>query len=110
MTDRNKSHGLNQWSADDGVRADGVPYRAMSKEMIAEIVAVYGHVAGLCKRAGFEMVMVHAGHGWLPLPIASGIIHCSRCDGDQEQPNLSTGNCHRANQEKNQQLSLFDLN
>ena len=65
MTDKTKSHGLNQWSADDGVRPDGVPYKAMSKEMIAEIVAAYGHVAGLCKRAGFEMLMVHGGHGWL---------------------------------------------
>ena len=65
MTDKNKSHGLAQWSADDGVRADGVPYKALTKEMIDEIVAAYGHVAGLCKRAGFEMVMVHAGHGWL---------------------------------------------
>ena len=65
MTDKTKSHGLNQWSADDGVRADGVPYKALTKEMIAEIVAAYGHTAGLCKRAGFEMVMVHAGHGWL---------------------------------------------
>ena len=65
MTDKTKSHGLAQWSADDGVRADGVPYKALTKEMIDEIVAAYGHVAGLCKRAGFEMVMVHAGHGWL---------------------------------------------
>ena len=65
MTDKSKSKGLAQWSADDGVRADGVPYKALSKDMIAEIVAAYGHVAGLCKRAGFEMVMVHAGHGWL---------------------------------------------
>jgi len=65
MTDRNKSHGLAHWSADDGVRADGVPYKALTKDMIGEIVAAYGHVAGLCKRAGFEMVMVHAGHGWL---------------------------------------------
>ena len=65
MTDKTKSHGLAQWSADDGVRSDGVPYKALTKEMINEIVAAYGHVAGLCKRAGFEMVMVHAGHGWL---------------------------------------------
>ena len=65
MTDKSKQHGLAQWSADDGVRSDGVPYKALTKEMIAEIVASYGHVAGLCKRAGFEMVMVHAGHGWL---------------------------------------------
>ena len=65
MTDKTKQHGLSQWSADDGVRADGVPYKALTKDMIDEIVAAYGHVAGLCKRAGFEMIMVHAGHGWL---------------------------------------------
>ena len=65
MTDKSKSRSLAQWSANDGVRADGVPYKALTKEMIDEIVAVYGHVAGLCKRAGFETVMVHAGHGWL---------------------------------------------
>ena len=65
MTDKAKQHGLAQWSADDGVRADGVPYKALTKEMIAEIVAAYGHAAALCRRAGFEMVMVHAGHGWL---------------------------------------------
>ena len=65
MTDKSKSHGLAQWSADDGVRADGVPYKALTKEMIKEIVEAYGHAAELCKRAGFEMMMVHAGHGWL---------------------------------------------
>ena len=65
MTDKNKSHGLAQWSADDGIRADGVAYKALTKDMIREIVAAYGHVAGLCKRAGFEMLMIHAGHGWL---------------------------------------------
>ena len=65
MTDKSKQHGLAQWSADDGVRSDGVPYRALTKEMIAQIVEAYGHTAGLCKRAGFEMIMIHAGHGWL---------------------------------------------
>jgi hypothetical protein len=33
--------------------------------MIDEIVAAYAHVAGLAKRAGFEMLMIHGGHGWL---------------------------------------------
>ena len=65
MTDKSKQHGLAQWSADDGVRSDGVTYRALTKEMIAQIVEAYGHTAGLCKRAGFEMIMIHAGHGWL---------------------------------------------
>ncbi len=33
--------------------------------LITEIVHAYGHVASLAKRAGFEMVMIHGGHGWL---------------------------------------------
>ncbi len=48
-----------------GDQVEGEPYKALTKEMIDEIVAAYGHVAGLAKRAGFEMVMVHGGHGWL---------------------------------------------
>ena len=65
MTDKNRQHGLAQWSASDGLRADGVEVKALTKDMIAEIVAAYGHVAGLCRRAGYEMIMVHGGHGWL---------------------------------------------
>ena len=65
MTDKSKQKSLHQWSASDGVRADGVEVRALTKEMIKEIVASYGHVAGLAKRAGFEMLMIHGGHGWL---------------------------------------------
>lgn len=65
MTDKEKQKELCQWSADDGVRGDGVQYRALSAGQIRDLVAAYGHVAGLCKRAGFEMIMIHAGHGWL---------------------------------------------
>ena len=65
MTDKSKQHGLAQWGPSDGVRADGVPVRALTHELIDEIVAAYGHVAGLAKRAGFEMLMIHGGHGWL---------------------------------------------
>lgn len=65
MTDKSKQKSLHQWSASDGVRADGVEVRALTKDMIHDIVASYGHVAGLAKRAGFEMLMIHGGHGWL---------------------------------------------
>lgn len=65
MTDKTKQKTMNQWGPSDTVRADGVPVRALTKEMIGEIVAAYGHVAGLAKRAGFELLMVHGGHGWL---------------------------------------------
>ncbi len=65
MTDKTRQHDLCQWSASACVRADGVKVKELTEDMIAEIVAAYGHVAGLCKRAGFEMIMVHGGHGWL---------------------------------------------
>ena len=65
MADKNKKGSLCQWSASDGTRPDGVPVKALTKEMIADIVAAYGYVAGQAKRAGFEMLMIHCGHGWL---------------------------------------------
>ena len=63
MTDKNKQKSMNQWGPSDTVRPDGVPVKALTKEMIDEIVKAYGHVAGLAKRAGFEMLMIHGGHG-----------------------------------------------
>ncbi len=65
MTDKSKQKSMNQWGPSDTVRADGVGVKALTKELIEEIAAAYGHVAGLAKRAGFELLMVHGGHGWL---------------------------------------------
>lgn len=65
MTDKSKQKSMNQWGPSDTVRPDGVEVKALSKEQIEDIVASYGHVAGLAKRAGFEMLMIHGGHGWL---------------------------------------------
>ncbi len=65
MTDKTKQKEMHQWGPSDTFRPDGVPVKALTKEMIADIVAAYGNVAGLAKRAGFEMLMIHGGHGWL---------------------------------------------
>lgn len=65
MTDKTRQHEMCQWGPSDTVRPDGVPVRALTKELIDDIVAAYGRVAGLAKRAGFEMIMIHGGHGWL---------------------------------------------
>lgn len=65
MSDKNKKASLNQWGPSDGTRPDGRPVKALSKEQIQDIVRAYGEKAALCKRAGYEMIMVHAGHGWL---------------------------------------------
>lgn len=37
----------------------------MPKEMIYEIIDAYGKAALLCKDCGFDMVQMHAAHGWL---------------------------------------------
>lgn len=65
MTDKSKQRSLSQWGPSETIRADGVMVKSLSTEMIDEIIRSYGHVAGLAKRAGFEMLMVHGGHGWL---------------------------------------------
>lgn len=65
MADKNKKASLCQWGPSDGTRPDGREVKALTKEMIADIVRAYGENAALCKRAGYEMIMVHAGHGWL---------------------------------------------
>ena len=65
MTDKSRQKAMNQWGPSDTVRPDGVEVRALTKELIDEIIAAYGNAAGLAKRAGFEMIMVHGGHGWL---------------------------------------------
>lgn len=65
MTDKSRQHDMNQWGPSDTVRPDGVPVKALTKDMLSEITAAYGRTAGLAKRAGFEMIMIHGGHGWL---------------------------------------------
>lgn len=65
MTDKNKQHGMTQWGPSACARPDGVQVGELTRDMIGEIVAAYGRVAGLAKRAGFELLMIHGGHGWL---------------------------------------------
>lgn len=65
LVDKDKKKGLSQFGPSDWVRPDGIPVKALTKEQIAEIVKSYGEAATLAKRAGFQMVMVHGGHGWL---------------------------------------------
>ncbi len=65
MLDKEKAHELVQYGPMDWVRPDGVKVQALTKEQIASIVAAYKNAATLAKRAGFQMIMVHAGHGWL---------------------------------------------
>jgi 2,4-dienoyl-CoA reductase-like NADH-dependent reductase (Old Yellow Enzyme family)/thioredoxin reductase len=39
--------------------------RAMTKDDIGMLIEAYGRAAKTAKDAGFEMLLIHAGHGWL---------------------------------------------
>ncbi len=65
LVDKDKKEGLSQWGPSAGVRPDGREVKELTEELIQEIVNAYGEKAALAKKAGFEMVMVHGGHGWL---------------------------------------------
>ena len=65
LVDKDKKKGLTQFGPSDWVRPDGIPVKALTKEQIDDIVKAYGDAAALAKRVGFQMVMVHCGHGWL---------------------------------------------
>ena len=65
LTDKDKKEGMAQWGPSAGVRPDGREVKELTQEIIDDIVKAYGDTAALAKRAGFEMVMIHGGHGWL---------------------------------------------
>ncbi len=65
MVDKKRKGELCQYGPSDGERPDGIPVKALTHEQITDIVAAYANAAALAKRAGFQMTMVHAGHGWL---------------------------------------------
>ena len=65
MADKEKQASLKQYGPSEMVRFDGCHVEALTKEQIHNIVKAFGEAAGLAKRVGYEMVMVHGGHSWL---------------------------------------------
>lgn len=65
LVDKDKKQSLSQWGVSASTRADGVEIKELTTDLIDEIIASYGEKAKLAKKAGFDMVMIHAGHGWL---------------------------------------------
>lgn len=54
-----------RYGASDAVLPDGTLVREMDHGRIAEAISRFAEGAALCKKAGFDMVMIHGGHGWL---------------------------------------------
>lgn len=47
------------------INPDGVQIYEMPEEVILEVVEAFGQAAATAKRCGFDLVMIHGGHGWL---------------------------------------------
>lgn len=71
--------GLEHWGPVDTVLPDGSVIKGMTREMIDYTVEQYRKGAALVKRAGFDMIMIHAGHGWLIHQFLSKLTN-TRCD------------------------------
>ena len=65
LVDKDKKRGLSQFGPSDWVRPDGIKVKALTQEQLEDIIKAYGDTAALARRAGFQMIMVHGGHGWL---------------------------------------------
>ena len=65
LLDKNKKESMTQYGPSEGTRPDGLPVTPLTREQIKEIVQAYYENAKLAKLCGFEMIMVHGGHGWL---------------------------------------------
>lgn len=49
----------------DEVNSHGLKVRAMTEEDIYRVADCFANGAALVKEAGFDMVLIHGGHGWL---------------------------------------------
>lgn len=47
------------------IREDGIQVDEMDEEMMRRVADNYAEAAWNCKALGFNMVMIHGGHGWL---------------------------------------------
>lgn len=65
ISDRQKAKGQKCYGPVDETLEDGTQVYEMPESLILEIAESFGKAAAMVKEAGFDMVLVHAGHGWL---------------------------------------------
>ena len=59
------------WGPCDGVREDGTPIKALDEEEMEHICKLFADTAVTARDFGFDMVMLHFAHGWLPAEFLS---------------------------------------
>ncbi len=64
-----RSHGdssdLYVLGPNDEINPEGLPVRSMTEEDIYRVADAFAAGAALVKQAGFDMILIHGGHGWL---------------------------------------------
>ncbi|MEH7493138.1 FAD-dependent oxidoreductase [Neobacillus niacini] len=56
-------------------RSDGIEVRAMDEAMMEEVANDWAETARLAKESGFDIVMLHFAHGWLPAEFLSPLFN-----------------------------------
>lgn len=59
------------WGPCDGVRDDGVRIKGLDEEEMERICNLYAETAVTARDFGFDMIMLHFAHGWLPAQFLS---------------------------------------
>ena len=59
----------------DGVREDGTIIKSMDGEMIGHAIEKFAETAVSAKKIGYDMIMMHFAHGWLPSQFFSPAIN-----------------------------------
>ncbi len=59
------------WGPCDGVTENGVPIRGLDEEGMGKICGLFAENCATARDFGFDMVMLHFAHGWLPAEFLS---------------------------------------
>ena len=65
LVDKAQAKDVLRYGPSAEIGLGGAHVQEMPKELIHEIVESYAKGAALVKRAGFDMILIHGGHGWL---------------------------------------------
>jgi len=65
VVDKSHLSGVLRYGPSDQTLSSGVLVSEMPVSLIHEITECFGKYAAMAKQAGFNMIMIHAGHGWL---------------------------------------------
>lgn len=60
-----------KWGPINLIRSDGEKVVAMDEDMMKRVAEHYANAAVYSKKVGFEMLLLHFGHGWLPAQFLS---------------------------------------